>query len=441
MAWKIVKLGNLLVRKRETIKTIPDSEYKLITIKLHHKGIVLREIRKGGTIKSPMSKVSGGDFVLSGIDARNGAFGIVPAELDNALITNDFWCLVPNEKVIKKEFLLFITSTKYFDYICNQSSDGTTQRIRLQREKFFNYEIEIPELDEQNRILKKLKELKYLSDSIESEQSLQLNLVRTLRQQILQDAIQGKLVPQDSNDEPASVLLERISVEKEKLIREKKIKKEKPLPPIRPVEFPFEIPDNWLWCRLGELCTKITDGTHHSPPNVETGDYRYITAKNIKNTGIELNDVTYVSKEVHDQIYTRCNPEYGDILYIKDGATTGIVTVNNLNEPFSMLSSVALLKLPKMMNNKFLMYAMRSPYFYDATRNDMFGVAITRVTLEKIQNSSFALPPLQEQNRIVSKIEQLMTICDELEQTIQQNKKYTQELLQVTLKEALERKN
>ena len=106
-----------------------------------------------------------------------------------------------------------------------------------------------------------------------------------------------------------------------------------------------------------------------------------------------------------------------------------------------MLSSVALLKLPKMMNNKFLMYAMRSPYFYDATRNDMFGVAITRVTLEKIQNSSFALPPLQEQNRIVSKIEQLMTICDELEQTIQQNKKYTQELLQVTLKEALERKN
>ena len=230
-------------------------------------------------------------------------------------------------------------------------------------------------------------------------------------------------------------------MEKEKLVREKKIKKEKTLPPIKPEEIPFEIPESWMWYRVGDICIKVTDGTHHSPTNTETGAFKYVTAKNIKETGIELSNITYISEDVHKQIYARCNPEKGDILYIKDGATTGIVTINNLSEEFSMLSSVALLKLPKIVSNKFLMYSMRSPYYYEATRNDMFGVAITRVTLEKIQNSILALPPLPEQIRIATKIEQLMTLCDELEQSVQQSQKYTQELLQVALKEALEPKN
>jgi type I restriction enzyme S subunit len=84
------------------------------------------------------------------------------------------------------------------------------------------------------------------------------------------------------------------------------------------------------------------------------------------------------------------------------------------------------------------MYSMRSPYYFDATRNDMYGVAITRVTLAKIQNSLVALPSLPEQKRIVAKIDQLMGLCDSLEQSIQQNQQFTQELMQVALREALE---
>ena len=118
---------------------------------------------------------------------------------------------------------------------------------------------------------------------------------------------------------------------------------------------------------------------------------------------------------MHEEIYNRCDPESGDILYIKDGATTGIVTINELNEQFSMLSSVALLKNPSKIYNRYLLYVLRSPYFYSLMRDDMSGVAITRVTLTKLNRALIPLAPFEEQKRIVAKVDQLMALCDELE--------------------------
>jgi len=241
------------------------------------------------------------------------------------------------------------------------------------------------------------------------------NGIKKLRELILTLAMQGKLVPQDPNDQTARELLKEIAAEKKRLVKERKIKEPKPLPEIKPEEVPCELPKGWEWVRLGTCMLKITDGTHHSPPNSENGDFLYISAKNIKDDGVLLENATYVTKSIHEEIFARCDPEYGDILYIKDGATTGIVTINNLREPFSMLSSVALLKPPKLIFNKFLFFAMKSPLFYSEMRAEMTGVAITRVTLQKMQNAIIPLPPLTEQRRIVAKIDQLMVRCDELE--------------------------
>ena len=234
-------------------------------------------------------------------------------------------------------------------------------------------------------------------------------------------------------EETAHQLLARIKAEKQL-----SNKKEKPLPPIKPEEIPFEIPINWVWCRLGEICEKITDGTHHSPTNTANGDFKYITAKNIKDDGIDLSNVSYVSKDVHLEIFSRCNPSLGDILYIKDGATTGIVTINNLKEEFSLLSSVALLKLPSLLNNKYIMYAMRSPSFYQATRDDMYGVAITRVTLQKINNLLIPLPPLSEQKLIVAEIERQLSKTKQLKEHILANQQATEQLLKALLHQAFE---
>ena len=178
---------------------------------------------------------------------------------------------------------------------------------------------------------------------------------------------------------------------------------------------PFEVPEGWEWCNITEVTTKITDGTHNSPINNETGAYKYVTAKNIKAFGIDLTDITYVDADVHKEIYARCNPEYGDILYIKDGATTGVVTINNLYEPFSLLSSVALIKPHSSISNKYLLYYLQSSICFNSVRESMKGVGITRITLKQIEQWNIPLPPLAEQNRIAVAIEQWLDLIDKIE--------------------------
>src|SRR5258708_2610788 len=102
-----------------------------------------------------------------------------------------------------------------------------------------------------------------------------------------------------------------------------------------------ELPEGWASAKPAGGCAEGIDGTHHSPKEQSPrGEFKYVTAKNIKEFGIDLKDITYIPKSVHQTIYSRCNPEKGDILYIKDGATTGLATVNQLDDPFSLLSSV-----------------------------------------------------------------------------------------------------
>jgi type I restriction enzyme, S subunit len=236
-----------------------------------------------------------------------------------------------------------------------------------------------------------------------------------LRRFILDLAVRGKLVAQDPTDEPASELLKQIGREKAQLLKARKIKSLAEPICIEDDEVPFRLPSGWLWARLGNILTKLTDGTHHSPPNDSSGNFKYVTAKNIKDAGVLVDGITYVSRQVHDEIYSRCNPERGDILYIKDGATTGVVTVNDLDEPFSMLSSVALLKLPTCLLNRLIVVFLRSPFFFDQMRGFMKGAAIPRVTLKRMAPAFIPLPPLAEQRRIVAKVDELMALCDQLE--------------------------
>ncbi len=158
--WTELKIGDFLKRIKRPLGIDGDVEYKLVTIRLHHKGVLLRGKKMGSEIKSKMFEVREGDFILSGIDARNGAFGIVSKELNGAIVTNDFWYFEIDEKLIDKRFFLELTETNWFDEICNKGSDGTTQRIRLQRERFFNQIIKVPSLTKQIEIRNKLLSIK-----------------------------------------------------------------------------------------------------------------------------------------------------------------------------------------------------------------------------------------------------------------------------------------
>ena len=158
--------------------------------------------------------------------------------------------------------------------------------------------------------------------------------------------------------------------------------------------------------RLGDVCDRIMDGTHFSPQSSEQGEYRYITAKNIKQWGVSLNNVTYLSKADHDETYRRCPVKKGDVLYIKDGATTGIATINTLEDEFSLLSSVAVLRGTEgILDNRFLVSYLNSLVGKRYMLGMVSGVAITRLTLTKLNNAEIPLPPLEVQKEIVAEIE------------------------------------
>lgn len=168
--------------------------------------------------------------------------------------------------------------------------------------------------------------------------------------------------------------------------------------------------ERWRTVKLSEVCDRITDGTHHSPPNTAHGDVMYVTAKNIKEDGIDLTDITYVSHEVHDEIYKRCDVKKGDVLYIKDGATAGIATINDLDEPFSLLSSVALLRPDKKkLLAGYLKYTLNDPYLKRKILTSVAGNAITRLTLKKIKEIPISICDIAEQHEIVRCLDGLMT--------------------------------
>ena len=181
----------------------------------------------------------------------------------------------------------------------------------------------------------------------------------------------------------------------------------------------------WKIKKLEHVCQKITDGTHNSPVNTEEGEYMYVTAKNIKKDGITLDDITYVSAEVHKVIYARCNPQYGDVLYIKDGVTTGIATINTIKEEFSLLSSVALLKPGNDIVNYYLKAVLNTPSLYVSIRKNMGGAAITRLTITKINSIDIPLPPLALQQQFAEKIQAIEAQKELVKQSIAE----TQQLL------------
>lgn len=171
-----------------------------------------------------------------------------------------------------------------------------------------------------------------------------------------------------------------------------------------------ELPKGWTSSVIDQLCHRVTDGTHFSPKEQNRrGGYKYVTAKNIREWGLDLSDLTYVSEAIHRPIFQRCNPEKDDVLYIKDGATAGIAILNPLEEEFSLLSSVALLKPDRsQLDPSFLKWYLMSPVGRKAMLDQVTGSAITRLTLEIIRKSVIPAPPLPEQKRIVAKLEGLL---------------------------------
>lgn len=436
-------IGDFLKRIKRPIQLIDDREYKLVTIKMNHNGVTLREYKKGTLIKSNMYEVKEGDFILSGIDARNGAFGIVPAELDGAIVTNDFWYFELDESIISKKLFLELTATTWFDEICKRGSDGTTQRIRLQKDKFFNQTVLLPHGNEQEALLKKILTFKRFQSDMDYEIINQKKLLTQLKQSILQEAINGKLTDEwrkaNPNTEPASELLKHIKIKKEKLIKEKKIKKEKQLSSINEEEIPFELPENWNWCKLGDIIINSDNlNIHNELKSNELINYVDIDAIDNKKQMIRESKLIPVSQlssrarrvlKKGNILYSLVRPYLHNLAIVEDEKSNHIGSTG-----FAVFDCL-------MIENKYIFWLLLSKYIEDTYMGLMDGFNSPSITHEQFRNTVIPIAPLEEQKIIIQRIEALIANCQILDSEITLSEKHSQILMQTVLKEAFEVKN
>lgn len=331
------------------------------------------------------------------------------------------------------------------DEIVRNTKAGTSKEA-IGLTAFGKYELPYFDIAKQQEVKEQFVTAQESTIGLDSELTHQLDLVKQLRQAFLREAMQGKLVPQDPNDEPASVLLEKIKAEKERLIKEKKIKKQKPLPPISEDETPFTIPENWVWCRLGELIYDTEGGKSPNCQNVPAeGDQWGV----IKTTAVQ--EMIFLEKEnkILPEKYV-VNPKHivenGDVLITRAGPKNRVGIVCCVEELSLNLilsdKTIRILHNKELVNSKFMALALNSPLIKPIIESKMTGMADSQVNISQDNMKRFLIPfpPLSEQQRIVAKLDELMAFCDELEASIKESQQQNELLLQQVLREALEPK-
>ena len=277
-------------------------------------------------------------------------------------------------------------------------------------------------------------------------------MIGNLKQSILQEAIQGKLTADwreqsrklsGPNTEPASELLKRIKAEKTQLIKDKKIKKEKALPPITAEEIPFKLPEGWVWCRLGDICSKTGSG---STPKGGQSAYpssgiKFLRSQNIYDDGLRYNGVVFISDITHEKMSgTKVLAE--DLLLNITGGSIGRCCIvpkdfdtGNINQ------HVAIIRTVMLENSYYLHKIICSPYFQNTIIEVQTGAGREGLPKNRMDNILIPFPPCAEQKAIVEKVVTLMQKCQALEQEIKTSEANAQMLMQAVLKEAFESKN
>lgn len=422
-SWKWVRLGEIcnIVNGFTPLKTNLEfwnkQEIPWFTVEdIRMQGRVIKSTQKYITKKAVNNpeRILPANTVLLCCTASIGEFAITEIPLTtnqqfNGIIVKDLFKIFLEHRYLfsiiplLKKTLLRIAGKTTFGFISVKKLSGVI--------------LPVPPLEEQKRIVAKIEALLPQIDRYEKAWSkleeFNKRFPEDMQKSILQYAVQGKLVEQRAEEGTAEELYKKIQAEKQRLIAEKKIKKEKPLPEITAEEIPFDIPESWKWVRLGNLCNKIVDGTHNTPKYVEDG-VPFLSVKNISGGKIDFSDTKYISLEEHKKLYERCNPEVNDILLSKVG-TTGIPVKVDVAKEFSIFVSVALLKFSnKFINIDYFVKVLLAPIVQKQCKENTKGVGNKNWVIKDIKNTIIPFPPLEEQKRIVAKIEELLPLCERL---------------------------
>lgn len=278
-----------------------------------------------------------------------------------------------------------------------------------------NLLIPLPPLTEQQRIVEKIEELLPLVEEYGKAETclkeLNADFPDMLRKSILQQAVQGKLTERNPADEPASELLKRIQAEKAQLIKDGKLKKEKPLPPITEDEIPFDIPDTWEWVRFNDITEVIGDGIHGTPIFDGKGEYYFVNGNNLIDGKIVFKENTQKVSKGEYELYKK--PLNSNTVLLSINGTIGNIAYYN-SEPIILGKSACYIALLSAISKEYIRIILGTKLFLDYAVSKATKTTIANVSLKAMRMFPVPLPPLEEQKRIVARVEELLALCDQL---------------------------
>ncbi len=344
-------------------------------------------------------------------------------------------------------YFWFKTNNRYLSLATHAKGVGS-QRVSVK--SFLQEKILLPSITEQKQILSHFQSIETEDTELKKELTHQQTLLKKLRQQILQEAIEGKLTAewrqQNPDIEPASELLARIQAEKDRLIKDKKIKKHKPLPPISEEEKPFELPKGWVWCRLGEILDDFLGGySFKSPLFKKTGENQVVRLGNIRPYRVRL-DVKPVFIDKKTAIEgAKAKLKLGDLLITMTGTRgkrdycyTALLKESHFqgNELY-LNQRVGCFRFNQQIFIEYYDYCLKAELLLNQIFSTATGAANqANIGANTLKSWVIPLPPLPEQKAIVAKVEKLLALCDELETQITQNQTHAKQLMQAVLREA-----
>ena len=319
-----------------------------------------------------------------------------------------------DDEILSEYFMQYLDAPLFFSQI--RLYDNGTAQPNLAAKSLEQFLIPLPPLEEQHRIVAKIEEiLPYIDQYDKAYTKLEIfnkKFPEDMKKSILQMAMQGKLVEQRPEEGTADELYEQIVAEKTQLIKDGKIKKEKPLPEIAEDEIPFDIPSSWKWVRLGNICTKLVDGDHNPPKGVDKKtDYIMASSTNINNNIVDIEKVRYLTQDIFEKENERTQATDGDIFFTSVG-TLGRSCVYKGGYNICFQRSVSVIRT--LILNYYLKYTFDSAYFQYKINREATGTAQKGFYLKQLAMSLIPIPPLEEQQRIVAKIEELLPYCDQL---------------------------
>jgi type I restriction enzyme S subunit len=316
--------------------------------------------------------------------------------------------------------------------------------VALSVKKIQDIEIPLPSIKRQREIVERFKSIVVEEDELNSELTHQQTLLKKLRQQILQEAIEGKLTAdwraQNPDVEPASELLKRIAAEKAQLIKDKKIKSQKTLPSITDEEKPFELPQGWEWCRLANVGFVLGGLTKNAAKRSEHKTLLpYLRVANVYANRLDLTEIKEIG--VAESEIGNLLLEKNDLLVVEGNGSRNqvgrIARWDGSIDPCIHQNHVIKVRLVDIENVPWVLYWYLSPagrtLVEDQART---STGLYNLSTGKVANLPLATPPLAEQQAIVTKVENLLALCDQLETQITQNQSHAEQLMQAVLKEA-----